>query len=810
MLSGSAGFLRAEPSVNVRSETASLIVDEPFRLRIEVGGVAGEPEIPAFPATPDFVISGVAHAPSLKINGQTVHILHVEIVPEREGILTLPPFTLKAGDSTIQTPPVRLSVTAPHRTGDMELMISLLPAEVWVDQVAEVTVTWISQVPFVRLKGLLFDLPLLRLDHLDTYPVEPFVSEEKRIGLPVDQERVIARKGDLPKGGQALVFSCKVVPRAPGTFRSPDARLDCSLLREAGVGTQYISCFNNGFFEQPGPEEHFEQVYLTAPVPALIVKALPVDGRTPLYAGIVGTFSATASVDSSDTVVGRPMLLSITMNDLDFGPAVGAIPSASLDGLEPEFSVVREPIHESASETSRSFTFVIHPLRAGLDRIPAIAFQCFDPHSAQYKTVRTAPIPIHVAPDGDRTFYQPDARSNEPAPIPLSGIRQNRTDSPVLMKICQISEFFARLWWLWIVAPPVCWLFLRPLAAWFELRRTRPAYARAARRFRRTFPKNADLAWRNYLADRLGLDASALTAETVLGELRSRRADPALIEDVRRKFGQQDAVFYSKDKEPSADDPSFRLLVRRIQKATCLSVLLLICLPLAASGKSPEDLFVGALRIRAEKPDEARPLFARAALEFEAEGKFLNAANSWFFSGENGRAFANYRAAETRAPFDRQIRESIAFIRAQHAGDISPSGGPVARGVWFWSEFCRWQPALRGGWIVMVYLSGWLLFFASRFCGFRVHRAVWTVLAAVAAVLSISLLVSAFQPREGVIIQQTAARLGPGYAYDPAFKEQLTDATEFLWLESRDGWVHARFPDNSEAWLASPSVLQVK
>ena len=65
----------------------------------------------------------------------------------------------------------------------------------------------------------------------------------------------------------------------------------------------------------------------------------------------------------------------------------------------------------------------------------------------------------------------------------------------------------------------------------------------------------------------------------------------------------------------------------------------------AGAGDRADELFSLAMQMREEKPDEARPLFIEAALRFESKEQFLNAGNSWFFAGENGRALANYRAA---------------------------------------------------------------------------------------------------------------------------------------------------------------------
>jgi len=811
---GISGFLQAEePVARVVPEAASIFVYEPFTVRLEITGAGKEPELPSFPQTPGLTVSTIRHSPPTKFGAQTVQVIRIELVPERAGILTIPPIGVRVGDRDIQSPPLRVDVLTPHRAEGMDLKVSITPTGIYVDQAAELTVTWSSRTPFSRLKGLFFELPLLGMKNIDVYPIDPAVPEPQRIGLPLNQQRVMAKKSELPEGGQSLTFSFKLVPRAPGVFRSGEAKLGCDLLHNATAPIQYISYFNNSFFEQPAPADNYEQVYLSAPIPELTVTALPVKGRTERYAGIVGPCTATASVEPRDPVVGQPMLLTVSLDGVDFGRSVNAIPAAALDGLKPEFHVVPEPIRETATATARSFTYVVRPLRAGLDHIPAVAIQCFDPRSATYETIRSASIPIHVAPDGTKIFYEPDALSNSDRPVPLAGIRQNPAKQPVIMNIYRIVESAARFWWLCALVPPLLWLLIRPLARHLDRCRRDPAYARAsraARNFRRAAPAGVDAAWRNYLADRLDMDPAALTSGTVTSALEMRGVDPSLVGEVRDRLEKRDAALYSKGGAPGADPALTRTLVERLQRATRLAILLLLFIPFSVSAQSPENLFEKAIRLRAEKPDEAIPLFTRAALAFEAQEKSLDAANSWFFAGENGRALANYRAAESRAPFDRQIRESIAFIRAQATGAIVAPDSPIAGGIGFWGRFSRMTPPLRVGWIVLVYLFGWLLFFVSRLRGFRVHRVIWIVLAIAILVPSASLITSLFQHREGVIIQQATARLGPGYAYDQAFQSPLVGATEFLWLEERDGWIHSRFPDNSEAWLPEPSVALVR
>ena len=127
-----------------------------------------------------------------------------------------------------------------------------------------------------------------------------------------------------------------------------------------------------------------------------------------------------------------------------------------------------------------------------------------------------------------------------------------------------------------------------------------------------------------------------------------------------------------------------------------------------------------------------------------------------------------------------------------------------------WSRFCTWAPVLRVGLFVVAYLTASLVFLAAQLAGWRVRRAAWVVLAVVVLVPLVSLAQTSLRPAEGVVIEDTVARLGPGYAYDPAFEQPLHKAAEFSWLETRHGWVRARLPDASEGWLRESDCMKVE
>ncbi len=805
----------AELTVTLEPVEASRFIYEPFTLLLQA---SAEAETPVVPSAPGYRVTAI-------MKGRDAGTFRIEIIPEEAGTLTLPPFAVTSGEETAQTPLQRLTVSTPRPADEMTVRLEPDAASLVVDQPVKLNVTWTSRVPFTRCQELLFGLPLLRNPAWEIYPVDPAVPEKERIGLPVNAQRMIARNTQT-EDGYELSFSYWLVPRSEGVF-PVEARLSCALQGERRASSQYPSYFDNHFFNTPDKKDRFERIYLTTAGPELTVQALPENGRTVRYSGLVGSGGATAKIEPSDTVVGQPMLLTVTLTDLAFGKHIQNLPESTLDGLGPEFLITRDPMHIETTANTRAFTYIVRPLRSGLSTLPALALDLFDPGRKTYRTVRTEPLPITVEPDGDQTLYTPSQKT-EPQ-IPLTGIRNNRKESESAMYAI-LETLTAHAWFFW-AAPPLLWLALRPWLRRRDRCRTDPAYARAVqalRRFRRNVRLDEDAAWKAYLADRFGLAAGAVTFKAVKPHLN--QAAPELVQEIRNRFAGQDTAQYAPPGTPAQRVAEARKLVRKLEKELpietghvrrprrsgqrgdpALPILLLCCLPFLSNDAAPsDDLFEHAMEIRATKPDEAAPLFTEAALEFEAEQRFFNAGNSWFFAGENGRALANFRAAESRRPYDQQIGDSIDFILAQRTGSfqgLEKIDHPVSR---VWKRFCTRSPALRFGALTLMSLIGWTAFLTARIGGKAIRRKAWVLYGTFAAVPALSLIWSVFQPARGVVIQSSDARLGPGYAYEAAYENILHEATEFQWLEVRDGWVLARLPDGAEAWLRETACVKIR
>ena len=783
----------AELSVTLEPEETSRFVYEPFTLLLHIGDEAERPEIP----------DGAAY--SVTAVRPVEDGFRIEIVAQEPGTLTLPPFTVTAGKQSVQTPILRLPVAEPRRADEMELSLKTSATTLFAGQPVKLTVIWKSSVPFTRCQELLLELPLLYRPDWEAYPLDPGVPEKDRIGLPVNAQRMIAKN----EPGQ-LSFSYQLVPRAAGSFKS-SARLSCALLETRNASSQYPSYFDNHFFNVPDKRDHFERIYLSAPETVLTVRALPEAGRSALFSGIVGSCTAAATLEPENPIVGQPMLLTVTLSDLSFSGHIRNLPEATLNGLGSEFQVTKEPMHTSTEGNTKSFTYVVRPLRCGIDVLPALAFQIFDPETETYRTVRTAPLPINVTPDGKQTFYTP-SRKSEPL-IPQTGIRNNRKESePTMYAFLEFLTEHPVIFW---PLPVFLWLILRPWLRRRDRGRTDPAYARAVRamhRFNRSVQHDETAAWKTYLADRFDLTAEAVTFAAVKPHLDG--LTPELMQAVHDRFEAEETTDYAPPGTPALRAAAARKLVKKLEKAIPVLLLLLALLPAQSDAVPADDLFERAMTIRAERPDEAAPLFTEAALEFEHEKRFYNAANSWFFAGHNGRSLANYRAAQSRRPFDKQIRESITFIRTQRADNfqsLENSSSVPHRVSKVWKKFCQWSPALRFGLLTLMYLIAWAAWLTARIAGRTIPRKAWIIQGGLASVVALSLVWSVSQPSEGVVIQAAEARLGPGYAYEPAYDDNiLPEATEFQWLEEHDGWVHARLPDDSDAWIRETACVKIR
>ena len=128
--------------------------------------------------------------------------------------------------------------------------------------------------------------------------------------------------------------------------------------------------------------------------------------------------------------------------------------------------------------------------------------------------------------------------------------------------------------------------------------------------------------------------------------------------------------------------------------------------------------------------------------------------NAWFFAGENGPGAGELPRGRTSHALRSTVAREYRVPARQPHRRLSLVG--YARGQ---SGRCVDAVSARGrrccgvGLFVLAYLLAWMLFVAARLLGWRVRRAAWMVLVAVALVPLASVAQSGFQPADGVVIE---------------------------------------------------------
>lgn len=808
-----------EPTVTIRALNASCFVYEPFQLQVDVRSaemveeeIMEEVQRPVMLDGSGYTITSISQGAHPAGSAQNITSFRIEVVATGRGLLTIAPAVVQIGERSFQTEPLRVAVDEPRRAAECSMEVRFGTTNLYVDQAVEITVAWQSSTPFVQFQEVVIDLPVLRDEGFDVYPLDPAVAEKERIGLPVNAQRVIAHKTSDDQG-ESLSFKYMLVPRRAGQYDFGELRFSCAVMHSKQSSNQYPSYFNNSFFVRPEKESRFERVFQTARIPALTVAPLPDEGRSALYCGVAGGLEAEALIHPAEVVVGQPMRLEVALTNMAFGRQIAALPDAVLENIGPAFKLTREPIGASATLGSRRFVYALRPLLCATDWVPGLAMQVFDVERGEYRMVRTAPLKVLVLPDGSQRVYTPEPDEAERVRVRLTGIRGNNQQSTILMNGYDIVTFIGKHAWFFWLLPVAGWLLLRGRIRHIERCRVDTDYARASQarcRFKRMVRSDEELAFRTYIADRFGLCAEALTLESSVNALTTHGLPDEVVQMVRDYMQACDTKKYSPSRERKASRMAVRKIVWVIESTAKTLLLALLVAPLLLFAGSPEERFSTAMALQMERADEARPIFVEAALGYEEKGSFFNAGNSWFFAGESGRALAAYLAAESRAPFNREVHEGLAFIRGQRRGDFPVSSGGMSALASGWQRICCWDIHLRMGFLTLLLMAAWVAYTLARLYGFKIDRRFWLVYGITVGLILITLLYSLFQPARGVVIQSAEARLGAGYAYALAYENALCPALEFQWLTSENGWVQARLPDNNLVWLHESTCVKVK
>jgi tetratricopeptide (TPR) repeat protein len=500
------------------------------------------------------------------------------------------------------------------------------------------------------------------------------------------------------------VFRRALFPLTPGRYPIPPARLTYALPQTAS------------FFSR---EESFA---LRSEAVDFIAIEPPLGGRPSDWAGAVGTWRASARIDTARGRAGEPIILTMRIEGTG---NVTLLPRPHIAmvwaGVVNADERVRLDSTPALLGGWKEFDWLVTPTASGLQRVPALRYAFFNPRTRAYEIASTAPIEVRVTAGDfiDIPRAAPAAVSaapvlpiesalSEPAPPPLA-------NSPVVLVVVALGPLVA--FFVWIARRP-----RKPRPPPTPRQRLAKVGARAdtdaVREVRRALVDG--------LTARTGLDAAVLTAEgawTIALRKKGLSADAAsAFEELLSALDEacfaatpalqpRGAGWAQQAREALdvLDDELWRGVPweRRVKERVAVSVSLAILLcatapPLAAQGDARDAFALGATAYSGGDYIRAARHFADAAREApRSTSAWSNLGTASLMAHDTAMAVLGWQRALRLDPTNSELRLRLAGLRVPQEGRyarVYPIPGAAAIGAALLIWLVGWVLTIRQGW----------------------------------------------------------------------------------------------------------------
>lgn len=509
------------------------------------------PREPVFPPVAGLRVGPLVGGTYVRDAKAGTRTFQYQVLARQVGTHRLGPVTVALDGREIATAAEDVTVLAPEKTGDAELLMTLSKSACVVGEPVTLTVQWRIAMPLETVKAVDFRLPVLQAEHLDVLDPHPADRSElvSAVGLPVSNTRILARYGTGMLGERkcaTLTFSKVLVPRRAGRIAISEATVLCTVAPPRGGGNwrQYPSYFDNDFFKRDTTGRG-RVVFVTAAGAALDVSPLPVAGRPMNFSHLVGPYELSISATPPTVSVGAPVTLTIRVTGASL-ENVDLPPLRRQAALARDFTIADRRSPGRIEGGSKVFVRTVRPVGPHVRQAPSMELTWYDPRTGRYGVSRSAPIPLTVT--GSRAVGASDVEGGAAAAVAqeIEAERAQLTHSFGVDEVLAeagggASAVGGAVWWGALLAvPPGA---LAALAASCLVRRRRRSAAAEGVRARGALAglreriaeirdgaasgdagRSADIeaALREYLGGRLGMATASLTYGDVAGLLRSR------------------------------------------------------------------------------------------------------------------------------------------------------------------------------------------------------------------------------------------------------------------------------------------------
>ena len=349
----------------------------------------------------------------------------------------------------------------------------------------------------------------------------------------------------------AEVKKVVLIPQKAGKLNVEPMGLDCVAQMVTQRNTQRSNDPFDVFFNDPFFSRGYTNVqkYIQTATINIEVKNLPENGKPSDFAGAVGHYSFSADIDKSEAETNEALTMIVKVS----GNGNLELLNMPSPNFPPDFEVYDPKITSNVDANgqgmsgTRKAEYLIIPRRAGDFNIAPVTFSYFDPTRQQYITLKSSPMTIKVnkgagdTDDGGGLF----ASNQEGVKYLGSDIRHIKTGEANLKPVDQ--RFFASIYYFSIIILLII-LFLvllfivkrrRRIRQDVVLVRNKKATKVAKERLKKArkflvekdqthFYEEMSQALWGYIADKLGLERSVLSMDTVKEAMMGKGVDEAL------------------------------------------------------------------------------------------------------------------------------------------------------------------------------------------------------------------------------------------------------------------------------------------
>ena len=379
-------------------------VDEEVTLTISVSGADGGSERPQLPKISGLKLVG---GPSVStqfqlINGQasSSQSFTYVLLPEKEGVVKVPPIAVRVGAKRYQTEEITLRVVKessgqdhrPRRRSPFSVFDDMgldedsplrdrTPRRAEVLTVADVDKRSVFVGEQITLTyKILTQLPITQVETKEIPSLSGFWVEEIEIPKnPSANNRVVNGK----QYAEYVIKKQALFPTKDGTLQIPSSTFALVVRISSG-----------GFFSFGAQEQVFRK---TDPI-SITANALPTEGKPVNFSGAVGSFKLESTIDKTTAETGDAINLKVTLSGTGNLKTITEFALPELPGFKIYSSKSSDnlAVRNDLLQGSKSWQYVIIPQAPGKELIPALKFPYFSPSAKQYREAQASSLEVAV------------------------------------------------------------------------------------------------------------------------------------------------------------------------------------------------------------------------------------------------------------------------------------------------------------------------------------------------------------------------------------------------------------------------------